>query len=60
VTLAPGVCCFDAAAALTGTLTLKGPTNATWLFKIGEGGTGALTGTLRMTRTAGRPGTRAA
>jgi len=45
VTLPPGVYCFDAAATLTGVLTLDGPTNGTWLFKIGEGGTGALTGT---------------
>jgi Ice-binding-like len=45
VTLAPGVYCFDAAATLTGTLTLKGPSNGTWIFKIGTSGTGALTGT---------------
>jgi len=45
VTLAPGVYCFDAAATLTGVLTLKGPSNGTWLFKIGTVGTGALTGT---------------
>jgi hypothetical protein len=45
VTLTPGVYCFAAAAALTGTLTLNGPADATWLFKIGTSGTGALTGT---------------
>jgi hypothetical protein len=45
VTLAPGVYCFDAAATLTGTLTLAGPATATWLFKIGTIGTGALTAT---------------
>jgi hypothetical protein len=45
VTLAPGVYCFTAAATLTGTLTLNGPSTATWIFKIGTGGTGALTGT---------------
>jgi Ice-binding-like len=45
VTLTPGVYCFDAAATLTGTLTLKGPSTATWIFKIGTSGTGALTGT---------------
>jgi hypothetical protein len=45
VTLAPGVYCFDAAATLTGVLTLRGPSNGTWLFKIGTSGTGALTGT---------------
>ena len=45
VTLAPGVYCFDAAATLTGTLTLAGPENGIWVFKIGTSGTGALTGT---------------
>ncbi len=45
VTLAPGVYCFDAAAALTGTLTLNGGSNDTWLFKIGTLAPGALTGT---------------
>jgi hypothetical protein len=47
VTLTPGVYCFAAAATLTGTLTLKGPSNGTWIFKIGSGTppTGALTGT---------------
>ena len=45
VTLAPGVYCFDAAAALTGVLTLKGPSNGTWLFLVGTLGTGALSGT---------------
>ena len=45
VTLSPGVYCFDAAATLTGVLTLNGPANGTWIFKIGTSGTGALTGT---------------
>ena len=45
VTLSPGVYCFDAAATLTGLLTLNGPSNGTWLFKVGTSGTGALTGT---------------
>ena len=45
VTLTPGVYCFAAAATLTGTLTLDGPSTGTWLFKIGTSGTGALTGT---------------
>src|ERR1035437_9457509 len=45
VTLPPGIYCFDAAATLTGTLTLDGPSNGIWIFKIGTGGTGALTGT---------------
>jgi hypothetical protein len=44
-TLAPGVYCFDAAAALTGVLTLNGPANGIWIFKIGTLGTGALAGT---------------
>jgi hypothetical protein len=45
VTLSPGTYCFAAAATLTGTLTLDGPSTATWLFKVGTMGTGALTGT---------------
>ena len=45
ITLSPGVYCFDAAAVLTGTLTLAGPADGIWLFKIGTSGTGALTGT---------------
>lgn len=45
VTLAPGVYCFSAAATVTGTLALSGPSNGTWLFKVGTSGTGALTGT---------------
>jgi hypothetical protein len=45
VTLTPGVYCFDAAATLTGTLTLKGPAKGIWIFKVGTSGTGALTGT---------------
>jgi hypothetical protein len=46
LTLTPGVYCVDAASTTTGgTLTLSGPANGTWLFKIGTSGTGALTGT---------------
>jgi hypothetical protein len=45
VTLSPGVYCFDAAAALTGELTLQGGANDMWLFKIGNMDPGALTGT---------------
>jgi len=45
VTLSPGVYCFDAAATLTGQLTLDGPADGVWIFKIGTLGTGALTGT---------------
>src|SRR5712671_6876561 len=42
----PGVYCFDAAATATdAVLTLAGPANGLWIFKIGTGGTGALTGT---------------
>jgi len=56
VTLAPGTYCFDAAAALTGTLTLKGPSNGVWLFKIGTSGTGALTGTnFSVVMVGGQP-----
>ena len=55
VTLAPGVYCFSAAATTTdATLTLNGGSNATWLFKIGTSGTGALTGTnFRVVLPAG-------
>ena len=42
-TLASGVYCFPAGLTLTGTLTLTG--SGPWIFKIGTGGTGALTGT---------------
>ena len=46
-TLYPGVYCTDAALTGTGVLTLdaQGDANAVWIFKIGTGGTGALTGT---------------
>ena len=37
-TLAPGVYCVAAAATFTGvTLTLNGPANGVWIFKIGTG-----------------------
>jgi hypothetical protein len=45
VTLPPGVYCFDNAATLTGVLTLNGPSNGTWLFKVGTSGVGSLTAT---------------
>jgi hypothetical protein len=45
VTLSPGSYCFDAAATVTGLLTLNGPSDGVWNFSIGTGGTGALTGT---------------
>ncbi len=41
VALGPGTYCFDAAAALTGTLTLTG--SGPWLFEIGATAVGALT-----------------
>ncbi len=45
-TLPPGIYCFEAAATTTGgVLTLDGPTDGTWIFKIGTLGVGALTGT---------------
>lgn len=43
--LAPGVYCFDAAATVTGVLTLAGSSTDEWIFKVGTSGTGALTGT---------------
>lgn len=54
LTLTPGVYCLDAAATTTGgTLTLKGPVNGVWLFKIGTSGAGALTGTDFSVVTSG-------
>jgi hypothetical protein len=44
--LLPGVYCYDAAVTVTNsTLTLVGSATDTWIFRIGTGGTGALTGT---------------
>ena len=44
--LSPGTYCFDAAVTSTGgVLTLDGPVDGTWIFKVGTLGTGALTGT---------------
>jgi Ice-binding-like len=44
--LSPGVYCVTAAATSTGSvLTLNGPSNGIWIFRIGTSGTGALTGT---------------
>ncbi|MEX2581870.1 MAG: ice-binding family protein, partial [Gemmatimonadota bacterium] len=45
VTLAPGVYCFDAAATLTGVLTLNGPSTGVWLIKAGTLTPGSITGT---------------
>lgn len=53
VTLAPGTYCFNAAATVTGLLTLNGPANGIWVFKIGTSGTGALTGTSFRVALAG-------
>lgn len=44
-TLNPGVYCFDAAATVSGQLTLDGPSDGIWIFKVGTSGVGALTGT---------------
>lgn len=53
VTLSPGLYCFDAAATVTGLLTLNGPESGVWIFKIGTT-TGALTGTnFSMVMTGG-------
>ena len=55
LTLTPGVYCVDAASTTTGgTLTLVGSSTDTWIFKIGTGGGGALTGTgLTVVMTSG-------
>ena len=45
-TLPPGVYCISSFVAETGTtLTLDGPSNGIWIFKIGTGGSGYLEGT---------------
>ena len=57
LTLTPGVYCNAAAVTFTDTnliLDGLGDPNAVWIFKIGTGGTGALTGTnLSMALTGG-------
>ncbi|HEV2055359.1 MAG TPA: IPTL-CTERM sorting domain-containing protein [Methylomirabilota bacterium] len=53
VTLPPGVHCFTAGAALTGLLTLNGPSTGIWVFKIGTSGTGGLAGTSFQVVMAG-------
>lgn len=45
VSLPPGTYCFDAAATLSGLLTLVGPADGVWIFRVGTSGAGALTGT---------------
>ena len=48
LTLTPGVYCNTAAVTFTDTTLIldgQGNANAVWIFKIGTGGTGALTGT---------------
>jgi Ice-binding-like len=53
-TLPPGVYCTVAGLTFTGmTLTLDGPSNGIWIFKIGTSGTGALTGTNFVVTMAG-------
>jgi len=52
ISLGPGTYCFDAAAALTGTLTLTG--SGPWVFGIGTGAVGALTATS-FTVVSGNP-----
>jgi hypothetical protein len=56
-TFKPGVYCFDAALTSTGAvLTLDGPANGIWIFKIGVRGTGALTGTnFKVVTASGAP-----
>jgi len=48
--LAPGVYCFDAAASLTGTMTLNGPLTGVWIFLVN----GDLTGNSFTVQMAGR------
>ena len=48
--LAPGVYCFDAAASLTGTMTLSGPLNGVWIFLVN----GDLTGNNFSVQMVGR------
>lgn len=44
-TLSPGVYCFTAGATMNSVIfTLSGPSTGIWVFKIGTGGTGSLTG----------------
>lgn len=51
--LDPGTYCFDAAAALTGTLTLRG--TGQWLFEIGSGATGGALTTNSFTVISDNP-----
>lgn len=53
VILAPGAYCFNAAATVTGLLTLDGPADGIWVFRIGTSGAGALTGTSFQVVMAG-------
>jgi hypothetical protein len=53
VSLPPGVYCFDGAATLTGRLTLDGPGDGLWIFRVGASGVGALTGTSLSVVMAG-------
>lgn len=53
ITLAPGVHCFTAGAALTGLLTLNGPPNGIFVFRVGTGGVGSLAATNFQVALAG-------
>ena len=57
LTLDPGVYCSPAAVTFTGTtLQLVGPSDGSWIFKIGTSGVGALTGTnFSVVMTGGDP-----
>jgi hypothetical protein len=56
LTLQPGVYCFDSAATLSGSLTLSGPSDGSWIFKIGSLGEAALTATNFSVTMAVGPG----
>jgi len=45
ITLTPGVYCFDTEAELTGVLTLNGPAEGNWIFKVGALGMSTLKAT---------------
>ena len=57
LTLDPGVYCSPAGVTFTGTtLELVGPSDGTWVFKVGTSGVGALTGTnFSVVMTGGDP-----
>jgi Ice-binding-like/IPTL-CTERM motif len=54
MTLSPGVYCFTAGATMTSVIfTLNGPSTGIWVFKVGTGGTGSLTGSTFQVVMAG-------